>query len=41
MQMNDIFAAIQPTIEKLDLSGQQNAAVNFKSINKLVDQFSS
>lgn len=35
-QTNEVFAAIQSTIEKLDLSGRHNAAVNLKDLNKSV-----
>lgn len=40
-QMNEVFAAIQSTIEKLDMSGSKNAAVNLKNLNQLVYTFSA
>lgn len=35
-QINEVFAAIQSNIEKLDMSGKQNDAVNLKNFSKLV-----
>lgn len=38
-QAIEFFAALPPTIEKLDLSGKQNAENNLKNFSKSVAQF--
>lgn len=38
VQMVELLASVPPTIEKLDLSGKYNAAINLNNISKLVVQ---